>query len=104
MITYALSADPNYTFEVAPEGVPYLFHIRRIRGLMYVTITDRDSNRISGPLRVCNGEWLIPYAAHNIPGGGNFMIVDTTGQYPDFKNFETTCSLLYYPLSEITTR
>ena len=101
MIYYDLPNNPNYIMEVMPETESYQFHIRYIRGLMYVTISDMEGNRISGPIRVCNGEWLIPYMAYSPQGGGNFRIVDDEGQYPNFERFSTHCRLEYYSLSEL---
>lgn len=101
MVKFSLASDPNQTFEVSPEGVPYRFTIKRIRGLMYCTIEQLDGERIAGPLRICNGEWLIPYEAYNIQDMGNFVILDCEGQYPDFERFETSCELRYYTKDEI---
>ena len=101
MVYYKLSSDPNFTFEVSPEGVPYRFTMKSIRGLMYCTIETIEGRRISGPKRICNGEWLIPYDAYNFNGMGNFMCIDCEGQYPDFERFETSCELRYYTKDEI---
>ena len=101
MVYYTLSSDPNQTFEVAPEGSTYVFSIKRIRGLMYVTIDDIDGNRLSGPIRICNTEWLIPFDAYNYEGAGNFMIINREGEYPDFENFMDDCELRYYTKEEI---
>lgn len=101
MVYYKLSSDPNFTFEVSPEGESFYFHFRYIRGLMYVTIQDINGNRIAGPVRVCNKEWLIPYSAHNYEGAGNFMVVNKNDEYPDFERFNEDCLLQYFTLDEI---
>ena len=101
MVYYTLAEDPNQTFEVSPYGITYVFTLKRIRGFMYVTIEDSLGNRISGPLRVCNAAWLIPHTAYNNEGGGNFLILNQNNEYPDFKNFETSCQLRYYTAEEI---
>ena len=68
---------------------------------MYVTINDIDGNRVAGPVRVCEGQWLIPYKAHNYRNSGNFTVLESTKQYPLFSIFDTTCELRYYTLAEI---
>ena len=68
---------------------------------MYVTITDASGNRIAGPVRVCEGQWLIPHRAYNFTGAGNFLVVEQNKQYPLFEDFDTTCELRYYTLGEI---
>lgn len=101
MIRYSLSSEPNFIFSVSPEGGTYWFHFRYLRGLMYVTIEDDNSNRIAGPVRVCNKQWLIPNKAYNFRDGGNFVVVDNQGQYPMFGRFSENCELQYYTLAEI---
>ena len=68
---------------------------------MYVTIFDITGTRIAGPVRVCEGQWLIPYQAYNLEGAGNFTVVEANKQYPLFGDFDTTCELRYYTLDEI---
>lgn len=101
MTRYSLSSEPNFVISVNPEGPSYWIHFRYLRGLMYATIEDSSGNRISGPIRICQGQWLIPNAAHNFIGGGNFIVVDNQGQYPMFDRFSSNCELQYYTLSEI---
>lgn len=101
MIRYTLPSNPNFTISCAPEGQTYVLTFKYIRELMYVTIFDVEGTRISGPVRVCEGEWIIPHNAYNFDGAGNFMVVEVNGQYPIFDNFNTTCELRYYTQDEI---
>ena len=101
MTYYDLSNDPNFIIEAQPETVAYRFHFQYIRGLMYVTIELTDGTRVAGPVRVCNGEWLIPYMAYSPDGGGNCRVVDDEGQYPMFDRFSSHGRLEYYTFEEL---
>ena len=101
MVRYNLPSNPNFTISVVPEGLTYVMTFKYIRGLMYVTIFDDFGTRLAGPLRVCEGEWLIPVKAYNMEGAGNFTIVEATEQYPMFDIFNSSCELRYYTLDEI---
>ena len=79
----------------------YEMTFKYIRGLMYVTILDSNGDRVAGPVRICEGQWLIPHSAYNYKGAGNFTVVEATKQYPIFDDFNTTCELRYYTLEEI---
>lgn len=68
---------------------------------MYVTIYDINGARISGPVRVCEGEWLIPYESYNYSQSGNFAIYERQEQYPLFLNFNSSCEMRYYTAEEI---
>ena len=101
MTTYSLSSEPNFRIAVAPEEQVFWMHFRYLRGLMYVTIEDDNGRRIAGPVRVCNNQWLIPHKAYNPLGSGNFVVVDSQGQYPFFGRFSKFCELQYFSLQEI---
>ena len=101
MVRYTLPSNPNFTITVIPENETYVMTFRAIRGLMYVTVFDTNGARISGPLRICEGEWIIPHKAYNFEGAGNFVVLEEHRQYPYFKDFNETCELRYYTLEEI---
>lgn len=100
MVVYNLPSNPNFTMSISPEGQPYNLHFQHIRGLMYVTIDDRYGNRMAGPRRVCNGQWLIGESARNHEGAGNIVVVMDGDDYPEFANF-SSCQMRYYTLAEI---
>ena len=101
MIRYSLSSNPNFTMSCSPEDRTYNLTFKYLRGLMYVTIFDVSGIRIAGPIRVCEGEWLIPSLAYNYEGAGNFTVVESQRQYPMFDSFNSSCELRYYSLAEI---
>lgn len=101
MITYSLSSEPNFEISVTPETNTYVLHFQFIRGLMYVTIKDTYGVIISGPIRICEGRWLITTEAYNYEGAGNFVVVEATRQYPMFEDFASSCELRYYSRDEI---
>ena len=101
MIRYSLPYNPNFTIVCEPEGLSYTLDFKYIRGLMYVTIYNDGGDRVAGPVRVCEGEWLIPHQAYNYNGAGNFLVVESTGQYPTFEIFNSSCELRYYSAAEI---
>lgn len=101
MTRFSLPSNPNFTMSCTPEDMTYVFTFKYIRGLMYVTVFDYEGGRISGPVRVCEGRWLIPNEAYNYDNSGNFMVVESTNQYPLFDIFNTSCELRYYTREEI---
>lgn len=101
MTVYSLPENPNFTISVAPEAETYTLTFKSIRELMYVTIFNAYGERIAGPVRVCEGRWLMPHKAYNYENAGNFLIVETTKQYPTFDIFNKSCELRYYTLDEI---
>ena len=101
MIRYSLPSNPNFTMSCSPEGLTYVFSFKTIRSLAYVTIDSALDTRIVGPIRVCEGEWLIPYDSYNLQEGGNFMVVELNNEYPTFDIFNSSCELRYYSKEEI---
>lgn len=101
MQTFTLQQMPNQLISVSADGMIFNLLFRFFRDMMYATVTDYTGNLIAGPVRCCNRKWILPYPALNYGGAGNFMFVDVNGQYPDFRNFGKTCSLVYYTKEEI---
>lgn len=101
MQTFELRAVPNFQISLSADGFIYDMTFRHFRGMTYATVRDYNGNVIAGPVRCCNGKWIIPYPALNYAGAGNFMLIDDNGQYPDFRNFGKSCYLAYYTLEEI---
>ena len=101
MTTFKLQSYPNIEFAKTVEGVTYYFHFCYFRGLMYATIEDATGAALAQSLRCVDRQWLIPYPAYVKEGKGNFRFEDMNGDYPDFRNFGTTCNLVYYTATEI---
>ena len=101
MIRYSLPNDPNFKISITPESETYTFEIRCIRGLMYAIINNVQNERIAGPVRICNNQWLMVCEARKPRGAGNFKIIDKWGEYPMFSSFPTSCELQYFSAEEI---
>ena len=100
MTAYTPKSVPNQRFTFSPGGVEYNFTLRFFRDLMYVTIRNRVGNVYVGALRCANMQWLLPYRTADY-GDGNFRFEDDNGQYPDYRNFGTSCRLVFYTADEI---
>lgn len=101
MVAYSLKNDPNFTLYVTPESETYTMHFQYIRGLMYITVDRYDGIRLAGPMRICEGEWLLPFKAYKTQNTGNFRVIEATRQYPMFDLFPTSCELQYYTREEL---
>ena len=99
MIAYSPAAIPNQNFKWTPNGVTYDFTLRFFRGLMYATIRTEEGAVYVGSIRCVNRQWLIPWRRAEM-GDGNFRFEDDYGQYPDYRNFGTSCRLVFYSASE----
>ena len=101
MVRYSLPSNPNFTMSCTPEDMTYVMTFKYIKGLMYLTVFDIEGTRIAGPVRICEGRWLIPHQSYNYEGAGNFVILEINRQYPIFDIFNTSCELRYYTREEI---
>ena len=100
MTTYTPSNVPNQQFTFSPSGVQYVFTLRFFRDLMYVTIANEFGDIYVGSLRCANKQWLLPFWPQTY-GDGNFRFEDDADQYPDYRNFGTSCRLVFYTPEEI---
>ena len=100
MTVYTPSSVANQTFKLSPNGVTYNFSLRFFRDLMYVTIRNEDMAVYVGSLRCADRQWLLPWRRAGY-GNGNFRFEDDNRQYPDFRNFGTSCRLVFYSAAEI---
>lgn len=99
MITYNLAEDPNQSFEVTVNGMTLSFELRFFRDLMYATVRDADNAIVSSNVRCADRQWLIPFGFSAV--GGNFRFEDEEGRYPNYKNFGSSCPLVFYTIDEI---
>lgn len=102
MTPFTLPSHPNMEFSKTVEGVSYFFHLCWFRGIMYVTIEDATGAVLAQSVRCINKQWLIPYPAYQKEEKGNFRFEDVNGNYPDYRNFGTTCTLCYYTAEEMS--
>ena len=100
MTIFVPDSVPNQRFTLAPNGVVYDFSLRFFRDLMYVTIRNQEGNVYVGAMRCADRRWLIPFRRPGY-GDGNFRFEDDNGEYPDFRNFGTSCRLVFYSAAEL---
>lgn len=98
MVKYNLSPVPNQRFSISVEGLTYRFSLRYFRDMMYCTITDIDDIVLASNIRCTNKGWLLPFAYKQMMG--NFRFENSEG-YPVYKDFQTTCSLVYYSAEDL---
>ena len=99
MRTFSLKSVPNQRFSVIPERAVYDFSLRFFRDLLYVTIRNGSGAVYVGALRCADRQWLLPWRRPGY-GDGNFRFEDDNGQYPDYRNFGSSCRLVFYPYAE----
>lgn len=101
MLKYNLSPVPNQRFTISVEGLSYRFSLRYFRDMMYCTITDIDDIVLASNVRCTNNGWLLPFPFKQTMG--NFRFENIEGGYPNYKDFKTTCSLVYYSAEDLET-
>jgi hypothetical protein len=99
MQTVALSAVPNQTFSTTLNGNRYDFAIYLCNGSMCCDVSVNEVTAVSGQ-RICNGTFMIPFFAYSIPNG-NFLLLTTNDDLPDYTQFGNTQTLIYLDEAEI---
>ena len=92
--------SPNQQFSTVADGIDFEITLNTAGGLLFATVKANGKTvKTSG--RCVNGQWLIPYMAYAPAGCGNFKFLMRDGEYPNYKNFNTTCILVYYAHDEL---
>lgn len=100
MYQIQLPTSPNSEFTTSPEEAEFTIRLRLLtNGITLVSIADSNV-AIADSVRAINGKWLIPYQ-YLEKNYGNFRFESDTEDYPYFKNFNTSCRLMYYNQEEV---
>lgn len=99
MQTIGIQAIPNQSFSVRLDNQLYDFSIKSTSGVMSVTIA-RNGETILSNSRCVAGVPLIPYQYLE---NGNFIILTSNGDYPDYTQFGITQTLVYASEEELET-
>ena len=96
----SLQPIANQVTTVAVGVGAYTLMFRYFRGLMYATVRAATGEAYVGSVRCADRQWLLPWRRPGY-GDGNFRFEDDNGEYPDFRNFGTSCRLVFYSADEI---
>lgn len=91
MITVTLDSIPNQSFSIRLDNKLYNITIKQSNDIMIATII-RDGILLLSGIRIVAGTPLIPYQYLE---SGNFMLLTTNGDLPDYTQFQITQFLVY---------
>lgn len=97
MIDIGIAAVANQTFFVQLEDVPYTITLHAADDIVAVSITRDDVVLVTGA-RVTPGMPLLPYRHQE---NGNFLLITSDGDLPDFTQFGVTQFLVYLTAAEL---
>jgi len=92
-----LAAEPNQDLAVRLDDTRYGLLFKEANGVMVVSITIDGVLRLSSS-RVLGGKPLIPY---DYLERGNFLLLTTNEELPDYREFGVSQSLVYLSPAEI---
>lgn len=101
MYSFELDPEsPNQQFSTIADGINFEITLNTANNLLFATIkangkTLKESGRCIG------NQWLIPYMAYAPEGCGNFKFITINDEYPNYKNFNASCILMYYTNEEL---
>lgn len=92
-----IAAVANQELSVRLDDQRLVLRLKEARGVMVADL-DRDDVRVISATRVLAGEPIIPY--HYLESG-NFLLMTINDELPDWRNFETTQTLVYLTAAEV---
>lgn len=99
MTIYTPNNIPNQSFSVKEEGADIRIRLHVFKDILYADVFV-DNECVMCSYRVVNKGWLLPFPWMRRNGIGNLRFEDGDLQYPDYRNFGTTCNLVYYTAEE----
>lgn len=97
MRTVPLTAVPNQELSLRLDGARWVLRFKEARGVMVADAT-RDGVAIVTASRVLAGEAVIPYRYQE---AGNFLVLTSDDELPDWRQFGVTQSLVYLSPEEL---
>lgn len=97
MIQIQIDAIPNQRFTILLEQERYQITLKETRGVMSATIVRNDVILVQGA-RMVAGTPLLPY---NYLEEGNFFLLTTNGDLPDYTKFGISQNLVYLTAAEV---
>lgn len=95
MYTFKLdNTAPNQKFTITMDGHTFTVELHTAYDMLFATV-DVDNVRVKTSCRCVHNGWLIPYMSYAPEGCGNLKFVTKNGEYPSYKNFNSTCTLVY---------
>jgi hypothetical protein len=94
------SSAPNQRITTVVDGFQFEIKLHTAYDMLFATISV-DNNITKTSVRCVPFGWLIPYSSYAPFGCGNFRFETRDYEYPNYKNFNTSCRLIYYSKSEI---
>ena len=94
------TSKPNQRFSTVADGFQFDITLNTASDMLFATIAV-DGVVAKTSVRCVPGGWLIPYMAYAPDGCGNFRFLTRNGEYPNYRNFNESCILVYYSAEEI---
>lgn len=91
---------PNQRFSTVVDGFHFDIELHTAFDMLFATVSI-DGVVIKTSVRCVPYGWLIPYAAYAPEGCGNFRFETRDDEYPAYKDFNTSCRLVYMSKAEI---
>lgn len=92
-----LSAVPNQSLTVTLDDERLVLTLKEANGVMVADLERNGTVLLSGT-RVLAGEPIIPYGYLE---SGNFIMLTLNDELPDWRQFQTTQSLIYLTIAEV---
>lgn len=92
-----IQAIPNQSFSVTLDGNLFDIAIRETNGIMSVSMSINGVDTLDN-MRAVAGSPVIPYRYQE---AGNFMFLTANYDLPDYTQFNTTQSLVYFTAAEL---
>ena len=92
-----LFPEANQEFTVHLDGTRYVLRFKAANGVMVADVIIDDVLVLSGS-RILAGEPLIPYEYLQV---GNFTVLTTNDELPDWREFGATQTLIYASPAEL---
>jgi len=99
MLTLQLSNIPEQTFTTQLDNDRYVIRIFQINGTMACDIS-KNGVQITNGQRITPGSFLIPFFGYQ-GKGGNFLLLTTNDNLPDFNQFGITQTLIYLSYNDM---
>lgn len=92
-----ISPIPNQSLSVRLDDQRLVLRLKEANGVMVADV-ERNGVSVVRGTRVLAGEFVIPYQYQQV---GNFMLLTTGDDLPDWSEFGATQTLVYFEAAEL---
>lgn len=104
MVTFELdNTSPNQYFTIVESGHSIGIKLQTSYEMLFASV-DIDEVAVSTSVRCVNNKPIIPYRAYAPKDIGNIFFYCSDDEYPDYKNFNSSCIIVYMTPEEMKER